>query len=274
MFRLTLGSFIALLLAAPCIAQETEVQESPAEGSFTESRTVIAATDDGSGAPPQVFAFSTNGDSVGMGEMVVVGDSPMMGAPDIFSLANNTSVQREIELVDEQMDQIREINSEFGKKIQEEISGMRLGNMDPDRGRNLSELIQRLNDEKRSRMQEVLLPHQFDRLRQIALQTQMKRSGEAATLGSDKVAEELGITPEQQEKIKARADELKKEMEQKIAQLKEEMRDELLDELTRDQREKLEEMMGDSFELQTPSFRDRIQRMQDRRQQKQESDDN
>ena len=273
MFRLAVCSLLTLVFIAPCFAQETEVQDVPAPQQAVESRSmVIAAQDDGSGTP-QVYSFSTSTDGSGFGEMVFMGDAPMMSTPDIFSLANNASVQREIELVDEQMQQIREINSEFGKKIQEEISSMQLGNMDRERGRDLSALIQRLNDEKRQRMESVLLPHQFDRLRQIALQTQMKRSGEAATLGSSKVAEELGITPEQQEKIKARAEELKQDMEEKIARLKEEMREELLDELTSEQRRKLEEMMGSTFDLQTPSMQDRIQRIRQRRQD-QDAEDN
>ncbi len=265
MSKTTLSILFACVFVLPCVAQETEPQEG-ASGSeqVTQSQMVIRAEDDGSGTP-QVFAFSTTGDGAGMGEMVFMGDSSMIGTPDIFSLANNASVQGEIELVDEQMQQIRDINAEFGKKIQEQISEMRLGNMNPDRGRDLSDLIQRLNAEKQQRMQQVLLPHQFDRLRQIALQTRMKRTGEATTLSSGEVAEALGISAEQQEKIKARAEELKKEMEEKIARIKQEAREELLDELTGEQRRKLEEMMGDSFELKTPSMQDRIRRIRQRR---------
>ena len=60
---------------------------------------------------------------------------------------------------------------------------------------------------------------------------------------------------------------------EKIARIKEEAKEELLDELTGEQRRKLEEMMGASFELKTPSLQDRIQRVRQRRQ-NQEGEDN
>ncbi len=260
---------LLLILAAGPVA--TAQDEGDAEGveSVTGQSMIIAASDD-EGGMAEIQVFST-GDG-GMGNTFFMGDG-MMPAPNVFALANNKSVQKEIELVDGQLQQLRNINKEFSDKISEHVRDIGSGNMNPDRGRELSEMIKRLNDEKQSKMEGVLLPHQFDRLRQIALQTRMQRSGDADTLASRQVVEALGISEEQQKKIESRAAEIKQELQKDIARLKERARDELLGELTRDQRAKLDEMMGEKFKVETPDFRDRINRFRKAREQRDDDDD-
>ncbi len=256
-------TLMGLLAGGSFAAAQDQDQSQPRE--LSEQRMIIAASDEGDGVA-EIQVFSSSGS-----EGIFVGDG-MFPAPDVFSLANNQSVQQEIELVDEQLQQIRKINQEFSEKISEHVR-LGDGNMNPDRGRELSLLIKELNEQKKAKMEGVLLPHQFDRLRQIALQTQLQRSGEAATLGSQQVASALGITDEQKQRIEQRASELKKDMDEKIARMKEQARETLLNELTREQREKLKAMMGESFQLKTPDFRDRINRFRKARQQGEGQDD-
>jgi hypothetical protein len=159
------------------------------------------------------------------------------------------------------MQQIRQINEDFSKQISEQVKELTSGGMNPDKGKDLANLIKELNEQKKAQMEGVLLPHQFERLRQISLQQQLKNNGEASTLADEKIAEELGLTDEQKERLKTRSEELKKELEEKIAKLKEKAREDLLGELTRDQRKKLDEMTGNKFEMETPNFRDRVRQM-------------
>ncbi len=242
-------------------ARAQQVDEEVVEEAGVQSRMVIAS-DDGSGAMPQIAVMSMSADGVA-GDFVWGGSFEGMPAPDIFSLAQNNGVQKEIELVDEQLDQLKEINEEFSKRIQEQMKSMRAenGSFDIGRAKDLSEMIRKLNEEKNTRMQQVFLPHQFDRLRQISLQTQMRRSGETSMLSNQEVVEALGLTEEQTQNLKKKAKELKAEMEEKIKEMKDKAREELFEELTREQRDKLKSMLGNDFELKTPSMQERIQRV-------------
>lgn len=252
-FRMLPALALVPLPLAPLLAQQESAE--PVIESRIESSMVIASADE-SGEMAEVQVFSSSGDG-----MPMVFGGGMLPPPDVFSLANNSSVQREIELVDEQLEQIREINRDFSARISGQIGELTRGGMSPEKGRDLSALIQDLNEQKKAKMESVLLPHQFDRLRQIALQTQMKRSGDAATLSSDQLVEALGISAEQQEQIQNKAEQLKQDMEKRIAEMKQQAREELLGELTREQRAKLKEMMGNDFDLKTPDFRERVRRV-------------
>jgi hypothetical protein len=261
---IALAGWLPAALATSLMAQEEVVENPP----VVAQSMILSATSSDGDAMPQIQVLSTMD---GGGAAMFVADG-MVASPDIFSLAGNPGVQKEIELVDEQLQQIRTINEEFSKKISEQVKELTSGGMNPEKGKDLSKLIQELNEQKKAKMEGVLLPHQFDRLRQISLQMQMKNSGEAATLASEQVAEALGLTDEQKERLEKRSEDLKKELEEKIAKLKDKAREDLLSELTRDQRKKLDEMTGNKFDLQTPDFGSRIRQMRRARDAKNDSD--
>jgi Spy/CpxP family protein refolding chaperone len=94
-----------------------------------------------------------------------------------------------------------------------------------------------------------LLPHQLERLKQIDLQVRMQQRGEGG-ISSRTVAEALELTDEQREKLEQRAEEVRQELQEKVRQAQVEAREKLLDVLTPQQKAKLEELMGDAFQLQ------------------------
>lgn len=120
-------------------------------------------------------------------------------------------------------------------------------------------------------MEGLLLPHQLERLRQVALQMQMQKRGAAKTILSPEIAEELGIDKAQQKRIREREKELVKEMEDRIAKLKEEMKEKLMSELTTEQKAKLGELSGKTFEYKPASMTDRIRKQIEGRMKKRSS---
>ena len=246
-----MSKIIMLSMLTLCLSVQGFAQES-GELPPSESRMIIASGD-GTAASPQVFySYAMPADAMGT---VVVGDRIGFGGkPDVFSLAQNRGVQKEIELVDEQIQQIREINKDFGKRMQERIAEITSGKMNAERSQQLRKLMREMHDEKKAKMESVLLPHQFDRLRQISLQTHKRRSGQAGLLGDSEVAEALGISDEQQERLKERAKELKEKLQADIKRLKKKSEEALLKELSRDQRKKLTELLGEEYEVKRPSY--------------------
>ena len=218
------------------------------EGSGTHVLSFMAVSDDGPGSAPLVF-------STGMGS----GQMTMIPGPEFASnptdLLNHPSVQKDLELVEEQQDRLREINREFSRHISEEMAKFKNGpnGFDVRRFKEIQPILAELTAQKRAQIESVLLPHQLDRLKQVALQMNMKSRGTARALQSE-LAKELDITEEQVQRLKEREKQLNQELQEKIKQWKEEARKELLEELTPQQRTKLNQLLGDKFETDINDF--------------------
>ncbi len=185
--------------------------------------------------------------SFGFGDAMA---SPIPGfGGDMMSMLNNNSVQRDLELSDDQREQLRRLRQDFAQKVSEHARTLREGNFNPESGRNLGETIKQLQKQQAADLEEILLPHQMRRLREISVQTRLRSMGPTGALSDKEFAEELGITPEQLKKLKERAKEIGKELKEKMERLREEAQKELFKELTRDQLDKLQRMMGDRFEF-------------------------
>ena len=99
--------------------------------------------------------------------------------------------------------------------------------------------LEEINKDAEAQMQNVLLPHQFERLKQIDLQSRMQRGG-AAALTEGELADTLGLTESQREQIREKPEEVQKDLEEKISQLRIDARNQVLEVLTTEQRAKLE----------------------------------
>lgn len=246
-------AILLLVCSNYSIAQEHVPTEDQPEPLIEERGAIVVASSDEDGMGTRVMSFST--DSMGDGPLFMADGmdthfefTDSMGGNN-FSLLNNPSVQKDLQLVDEQMDQIREINEEFGSKIQDQISSMRdeKGNLSfSGGGSELATLIKDLQQQQQDKIQSILLPNQQTRLEQVSRQMKMKRMGTERTL-TKLLSEELGLTEEQTERIKSRARKLQKEVAAKMAEIRADAKEELLSELTSEQRDKLKELTGDTF---------------------------
>lgn len=209
----------------------------------------------GDGMPPRVHIMSGGG---GLPELGFVG-SPLNAAPDAMGLINDASVQKDLELVGDQVSQLQEMQQDFSRELHDQLGDLSKGDFDKDRIKDISALVSQLREKQKSQMEKLLLPHQLDRLKQVSLQKHMESAGTVGALGG-KIAEELGITDEQKQKLKEREKEIKKEMAEKMAKLREEAREELLQVLDSTQREKLKQMIGEKFKSEPQDWSDQRKR--------------
>ncbi len=255
------------------------------------------------GIAPQVFSFTapmySDGGSILFAQPV--GDDPN-------SLLDMGNVQKELDLIDEQKDKIRQAQRKMHEGMQKHFTEMRERHMvrirdlqdeqgsrpggapgpargkadgkasgeaggsadgaaggsargrsekgpDPRRAIEPPEEFQKsqdrlkeLRDELAKEVEKVLLPHQRRRLEEISLRMKMKQRGTTGSLVDTELAEKLDITDGQKERIRRRAAEVQKELEEKIARLREEAREEILDELSPDQQRKLKDLLGEEFD--------------------------
>lgn len=246
MLRLGSFSLFCVILGAGVWAQD----EPPPAGGQQSAAVVVRATNENGVENVQAFGVSSNGgDFITFAPAAGMGGFMMGGNPMEASefLLHDPGVQKELELVDEQQEQIRQMQQSFGQEMKAKIDEM-MKSGGPEKN-DVAKAIEEINQRRKERLSEILLPHQIDRLQQISFQNNVNNAGLGNALASKALMEKLGIDEEQKEKLKTKADELAKELEEKIAKLREEMRDELIDELSPEQQKKLKVLLGDKFEM-------------------------
>ena len=98
-------------------------------------------------------------------------------------------------------------------------------------------------------MEGILLPNQVKRLEQISRQTRMRMGGQGGA-NPDLLATELKLSDDQKEKLKVKAEEVAKKLQEKMTKIRKEAEDDLLSVLTPEQRTQWKEMIGEPFEFQ------------------------
>ena len=172
-----------------------------------------------------------------------------------LGLLRQDAVQSEIELVEDQQVQIEELQKEMWQEMRDRMSELRGTDLDPaDRRAKYAELREQMEErqeEYKERIENVLLPMQVKRLKELQIQSQSRRNGDGAVgvLKNDHMMQELGITDSQREELQKKAEEVRKELEEKIKKLRKEAEKEILSVLSAEQRDKLRGLIGETFEF-------------------------
>jgi Spy/CpxP family protein refolding chaperone len=162
-------------------------------------------------------------------------------------------MEKELDIVPEQREELTKLRSDVMGKIRT-LYDMSIE--DPqERMKKYQEAATTLGEETEKKVQEILLPHQVKRIKQIALQMQLQNAGYGGSgLANGSLASELKITDEQKAQMQEKQKEIIKENQEKTQafykQLQEESREKLLSVLTPEQRKKLDELIGDKFQWQ------------------------
>ncbi len=249
----------ALLIPVCSLTVASRVAAQDEASSTTESRSmnIMVAGDSAGGAP---LMFSTMSSSVDGGAPTFTTFSidpssavgmpfgfPGMPAPDPMDLIRDMDIQKEIELDTTQLDNFNRLQKDVQETMNEYTKELQGGRFDREKLKELGTKMKKVNDETKEKIREMLLPHQLDRLNQISVQRHMQYSGTAGALASKQLAEQLGISEEQIERLKKKSEEANKELTEKMEQLKNEAREKVLAELTKEQREKLEALIGKKY---------------------------
>ena len=204
------------------------------------------------------------------------------GGPGGFSMMNSGSsqmirllgmpeVQRELELVDDQKNKLKTIGDDLRQRMQKEFSGIR-DLPQAERQAKFDEMQKKAKtwgEEAQKRVEEILLPHQLDRLHEISVQTRG-----AGALIDPKIQADLGLNDQQKNKLRELTEKTQNEVRglfEGVRELPEEARrakmtenrekmqkiikdasDQAMATLTEQQRTKLEEMKGKKIDIQFP----------------------
>ena len=200
-----------------------------------------------------LLCTTTSAQRVGGGRGGPGGPGGMMGNSSL-GLINDKNVVAELELVEDQVEALNDLQDDMRNIFRDSFSGMRdkFRDENADREALMEEVRDKIQSEMKnveSELNEILLPHQVARLEELSFQMQASRSGTTGLLNNEKVKERLGLTDAQIEEVKAKSEEVQKDLNAKIEKLREEARDEILSVLSTDQQAQIKTMMGDNFEF-------------------------
>ena len=134
----------------------------------------------------------------------------MMASP--MMILRNEQMQKELEIVDDQLKELEAI----GEDMRDSFQGLRDMSQE-ERDTKFREINKKFEE----RINEVLLPHQQKRLKQITTQFSSRgRDGIAGSLTDGDLAKDLKITDEQKAKLKEVGEEARKEMDEKTRKIR------------------------------------------------------
>jgi len=152
-------------------------------------------------------------------------------------LLGDKNIQDDLEMADSQKAKVKE--------LQDEIQSMFAPGGDrPDR-----DTIRTKFQDIQKKADEILLPHQKDRLKQIEVQSRLRFGN-----SSDAVADALKLTDDQKEALKKKEQEISGDMQKELTKVREKYRDKLLETLTPEQRAEWKKLVGNPVEFSAPQF--------------------
>lgn len=183
----------------------------------------------------------------------------------LFNLLSNESVRRELKLGDDQYEGVKKINAEAQKRMSELFRSqvMQADGKGPTSisvgGSELREIMDENQSVAEEAIEEILLPEQLERVRQLAYQVQVAQVGLGEALVDGKLGQEIGVFDDQKQNLTDRAAKIEAEARAAIVKIRAEARAKLFKELSPEQRKKAEELLGDYFEYEEPSLQKQLQ---------------
>lgn len=183
------------------------------------------------------------------------------GGGGLLGSINDPNVRKELELLDDQVEKLNDLQRKIGEARREAFQGFNfreLQNLPEEERRAKFEELRAKSDEKRKELEKdaenILLPSQVERLKQINIQNQMRTRSAADVLASNELKAELGLTDAQIEELKKAQEEAQTELRTKMAKIQEEAREKVLRVLTPEQQAKIKKLMGNKIEFSPPQF--------------------
>jgi Spy/CpxP family protein refolding chaperone len=175
------------------------------------------------------------------------------GGGGVTGLLRDENVRKELDLVDEQIRKLEDISAKIQDDQRAVFQGFDFQNASDEERQALRAKTQKVQDDAQKEIDQVLLPHQRERLKQLLVQSQM-RGGAAQALSGGTLATDLGITEDQKQKLEAKSQEVQAALQEKIQKLRQESEEEVLSVLTPAQQAKLKQMSGAPFTFSQPQF--------------------
>jgi len=168
-------------------------------------------------------------------------------------LLMNPAVVKELELTKDQQAKIRELGEQIRERMQEQFRGFR--DLSPEereaRFREMREKMEAQVKEIQDQVNQILLPHQVKRLDQIGVQmrARMGGGGLGGLIDDPETVKKLGLSEDQLNKLRQIRDEARERLRTLPQQIQKEAEEKAMQVLTEQQKQMLQDLMGERFEI-------------------------
>ena len=159
-----------------------------------------------------------------------------------LGLLFDPKIREEINLVDEQYEELQKMNLAIQARSTEQLK-----NLDFSDRESLLSHLKEIREAARSDLESLFIPEQLERLKQLRNQRQMRGGSLVDIITANPLKDELEISDEQVEQLRAAEEEVEEEIQRELLKLRAKARDRILGRLNAEQREEVEEMYGDLF---------------------------
>ena len=187
----------------------------------------------------------------------ILGDHPLLIRPrggellGLVPLLRVESIRKELKLDNEQTTVVEELSVSIREDLGVEIHSFlrSLRNTDHADRANSRKRIKEIRERINQRIQTVLTEEQFQRLNQIGLQLDLRKTGAAETLTSEELTAALDLDEEQVRLLQQHGADARSKGEQEKPLSLGEARGATKDILTQEQQERLDTLIGPEFDL-------------------------
>ncbi len=174
-----------------------------------------------------------------------------MGMGGTMGLLNSDQVHDELELMEDQIEELKAIQQTAQQAMRDMFSEMQDIPREERRDyfADVRERLQERMKEFETEADQVLLPHQKQRLKQLSYQSLGRRGGAGGTLSNKDLQEKLGISEDQARELEEARTKAQEELRKKYSDLVREAEDDILKVLTSEQRAKYKELVGEAFQF-------------------------
>lgn len=186
------------------------------------------------------------------GQVGVAGSRNRQGyvSSQIMNLLYLPKIQKEIEIIPEQLEKINKLRTKLNEARRDAYKDASKLPVEV-RQKAVQEVYANTQADAMKEMNEILLPHQLNRLKEVVLQYAIKSSF-AYTLTQDEIAESIELNEEQIAELSKKELELNREMTKKAQEfynkMRAENREKLMEVLTEKQRRKLQSLLGEKYD--------------------------
>ncbi len=224
------------------------------EGDDAQASTGAAIAIDGLSGGVSSFSIGGPAGFLPLGGGLVGGVDPD-NRSQLFDLLSNQSVRRELKLTEQQIEGVQLIMRESGKRMQTQIRAAMEDMKEGDGNLKLDfgQLMKEKQTEAENAIEEILLPEQLKRVRQLAYQIEVASEGLGESLVNGRLGKDIGVYDDQKQHLTDRARVIEEELRLAIVKVQMAARAKLFAELTPDQRKEAEALLGTYFQYEQPN---------------------
>lgn len=161
----------------------------------------------------------------------------MFYLPPPYWNLSRPEIQKEMELLPEQLEKLKQLSKRYWEQQQELQKGINWGSLTPEertaKWKEVSERMKQQQQEARHEIEQILIPAQIAALRDI----QFRQFAVSYLTGAPQIMEKIGLSEQQ----KAQLTKLREEFQEKQMQLTRELAEKQMNVLTPEQKEKLKD---------------------------------